>query len=113
MALVSRREQGSCFKARERGPHREEFDGRPELFYRRADRRELGVEPGAYALHGGDDDDADTGRDQAIFDRGRAGPIRKEFCNQFAHLRPLYSRRHSTCFSAGTHNLRLEWFPAD
>ena len=51
----------------------------PPLFQRRIHRGETGVEGGADAIDGGEDDDADADRDQAIFDGGRTGMIAEEF----------------------------------
>ena len=82
------RQEGRLARARHRrATHHEDFDGigLPRLFQRRADRREFVVQPGADALDGGDDDDRDAGRDDAIFDRGGAGLIGQEFRNQGPH----------------------------
>ena len=48
------------------------------LFQRRIHRGEFGVEGGADPVDGSNDHDADADRDQAIFDRGRAGLVAQE-----------------------------------
>lgn len=48
------------------------------LLQRRAHRGEFGAEGATDPVGGSNDHDADTGRDDAIFDRSRAGLIRQE-----------------------------------
>ena len=50
------------------------------LFQRCVHRREFGVERSTDAVDGGDNHNADTDRDQAIFDGGRAGFVAQESC---------------------------------
>ena len=51
---------------------------RAGLFQRTIDRRELGIELGAQPVHGNDNSERDTRRDQAILDGCRAGLVSKE-----------------------------------
>src|SRR5450631_2875073 len=61
----------------------------PPLFQRRIHRGEFGIEGGADAVDGGDDDDAEADRDQAIFDCRGAGLIAEESRNQPPHFKLL------------------------
>jgi hypothetical protein len=56
------------------------------LFQRGVDRRELGVEVRADAIHHGDDRERDAGRDQSVLDCGRAGLVFPEFANELLHV---------------------------
>jgi hypothetical protein len=50
---------------------------------RRADHPEVGLQPGADAIDGGDDRDGNTGRDQCVLDGGGAGLISPKSANCF------------------------------
>jgi hypothetical protein len=55
------------------------------LFQRTVDRRELGVQMGTDAVHGGDDGKRNTSGDQSIFDCRSAGLVSPELPNQCDH----------------------------
>ena len=53
-------------------------DGASKLFQRIVNRREDPAEIGAQPVHSSNDRQRNAGRDQAIFDRRRAGIVRQE-----------------------------------
>ncbi len=50
------------------------------------DRRKLAVQVGAQAVDDGDDRERDTGRDQAVFNRGRTRMIGQDLVKATLHL---------------------------
>src|ERR1041385_1738845 len=101
--LASRYEElentGRCRHPRQRGPvdscgRTTKAPGSPgplmlgrcgRLFQRAVDRRELGVQGAAEAVHDRDDGERDAGGDQSVFDGGGAGLILHETRNKVLH----------------------------
>lgn len=87
----------------------------PRSLQRGADAAVFRVQRGAHAVDDGDDGDADAGGDQAIFDRGGAGLVVQESCNQSPHSKLLSALEYRRILPAPCprRNLWLEWFPPD
>src|SRR5664279_302752 len=84
----------------------------PPLFERRIHRGEFGVEGGADAVDGGDDDNTEADRDQAIFDGGGAGFIVQESRNQLPHAKLLWTLPRGSPAAMAPAESRLHWLPA-
>src|SRR5664279_694670 len=84
----------------------------PPLFERRIHRGEFGVEGGADAVDGGDDDNTEADRDQAIFDGGGAGFIVQESRNQLPHAKLLSTLPAGVFPRNGPPESTSDWLPA-
>ena len=94
MAITRPRNRGraDCDGAAENGIWFEQPDVLKEpqakdlrLFQRGIDRGEFGIEGGAQPVDHGNDRKADTGRDQAVFNRGGAGLVGPKLSNNVLH----------------------------
>ena len=65
-------------------------NARQKLLQGAANRTELVVHRGTQAIDDRNDRQRDTGRDQAVFNRSRAGLIRPELRNHARHVSPPF-----------------------